>query len=324
MTEILVADIGGTNSRFALFRAGHEGLAMTKSIWLPTAESHSFADLLDRLRQEGFPVCPGEPEATVLAVAGPVRGGMRCDPPNINWDIDLERDLDRKLSGVARVFLINDFVAQAFACRTRAVEGARIIQAGQPEQGRAVAVIGAGTGLGHCALVPHAGGYAAVSSEAGHADFPFRDKAERDYERFVRSVLHVDHCQMEDVVSGSGLALIHKFHTGKEMEPAEVAAGLDDASPTLEWFARFYGRAARLYVLNLLALAGLYITGGVAAKTPSLVTCPAFLEEFRNCRDYADLLSAVPVHLNANQESGLYGAALYGRQALAVRTGGTA
>lgn len=318
MYEIFAVDIGGTNSRFALFHSTPEGLEMGESASLATAEASSFQDLLTRLDAGGFPLHRAGKCMTVLAVPGPVRHGQRCNPPNIPWDIDLQRDLFRIAGGyfpdAARVLMINDFIAQAYATQTRIMGQAILVQRGCPDSERTVAVIGAGTGLGHCALVPHAGGYVAVPSEAGHTAFAFVGDEERAFESFVLDRLGVKYCEQEDVVSGSGLSLVHEYLSGERLAPADVAARLDRHPRTVRWFARLYARAARQYTLQVLATGGVFLTSGVAAKNPQLVLHPAFAEEFLNCSSYVELLKNVPVVLNVAEESGLYGAAFYGLQ----------
>ena len=121
------------------------------------------------------------------------------------------------------------------------------------------------------------------------------------------------------IVSGSGLARLHTFLTGEELSPAGVAARLDASPRTAEWFARFYGRAARNYALAVMAQGGVMVTGGVAARTPALVEHPAFLAEFCNSGAYASLLSGIPVSLNRNEDLGVFGAAAYGAQRLRKR-----
>ena len=60
----------------------------------------------------------------------------------------------------------------------------------------------------------------------------------------------------------------------------------------------------------------MYIAGGVAARTPALVTHPEFAREFRLSDSYRELLGQIPVRLIADQDSGLWGAAVYGLQQL--------
>lgn len=113
----------------------------------------------------------------------------------------------------------------------------------------------------------------------------------------------------DQVVTGSGLALLHWFLASERVSPQEAAARMGQDSPTVRWFARFYGRACRHYVLNLMALGGLFVCGGVAAQNPVLVRHKAFLREFADCPGFEDLLGRIPVSLNADRDAGLRGAA---------------
>ncbi|WP_022661801.1 glucokinase [Paucidesulfovibrio longus] len=324
MSEIFVADIGGTNSRFALFHSGSGRLEMRERLEFPTGESDSFQELLERCVRSLLPALPKRLDMSVFAVPGAVVDACRCEPPNIDWDIDLRRDLASAAEAAgglglfpeSRVRMVNDFVAQAFSTRTRCADAAETVQAGVPRPGRTVAVLGAGTGLGHCALVPDNGVLVAVASEAGHAAFPFSGPEEREFEAFARKRLGVGYCCQEHVVSGSGLALVHEFLSLERLAPVEVAARLDEHPRTVRWFARFYGRAARQYVLTVMAAGGLWLSGGVAVKNPHLVLAPSFLEEFLDCPGFGALLGEVPVRLLVGEDNGLFGAAYYGLQEL--------
>jgi glucokinase len=222
--------------------------------------------------------------------------------------------------GVRLGRLLNDFAAQAYACRTKAVAEAKTIQNAKIDPASVLAAIGAGTGLGHCALVPTAeGGYITAPSEAGHAAFPFIGEREHAFEDFLREKTGHPYGFGDVVVSGIGLSMVHEFLAGQDLEPKEVSARLADNPETADWFARFYARACRHYALNVLAFGGLYICGGVAAKNPDLVTRPAFLEEFRHSPTQRKVLEAIPVFLNDNEDSGLYGAAHFGQNLLQGR-----
>jgi glucokinase len=118
------------------------------------------------------------------------------------------------------------------------------------------------------------------------------------------------------VISGRGLSYIHRFLTGERLKPQEVTGKLTPSSETLVWAARFYGRACRNYALETLAFGGVYISGGVAPKFPSLVTHEAFATEFRSSRTLSAVLEKIPVYLNRNEESGLWGAAVLAVQEL--------
>jgi glucokinase len=316
MEKIIAADIGGTNSRFALFSVDRNGNLVQKEIqWLKTSDSLSFGQLIDNLKSSGFSLKPEDSDIVVIAVAGPVEDAVRSSPPFISWDIDISNAQND--FGFRRCTLINDFVAQAFACRSPVGEAAEQVISGTAVNDATTAVIGAGTGLGKAALVP-AGkdSYIAVPSEGGHANFPFISKRECEFQEFLINELGDKYITGNKVVSGIGLSCIHQFLSSEKLEPFEVTEKFIQYPETLEWASRFYGRVCRNYALETLSLGGLYIAGGVAARTPALVTHEAFELEFRSSDTLAALLENIPVFLIKDQNSGLWGGAVYGRQKL--------
>ena len=317
MVKILAADIGGTNSRFALFEARDNDLEMVDSLWLETHGATTFSELLDQLWESRFRATPGDFDSAVLAVAGAVEHGLVCEKlPNAPWSVDL-RAVNFGLTE-GRTCLINDFAAQAYACRTRAVDDALVLQAGEGDPAAAIAVVGAGTGLGYSALLPVDGIWSALPSEGGHMAFPFTGPEEARYEEFNRRESGRCWAEGDSVVTGLGLQLIHKYLTGEDKTPKEISEAVGPDSETVKWYARFYGRACRNWAIALMSFGGLFIAGGVAAKNPLYVEAPEFMEEFHNTHVYGEFLHSVPVKLNANQESGLYGAGFYGAQLLAT------
>ncbi len=314
--KILAADIGGTNSRFAHFEADQDGkLSLIATKWLKTQDSLSFGHLLQQLGSGEFSLKHDHADIVVVAVAGPVELGLYSSPPFITWNFDfsnVEKDFGFK-EGV----LMNDFVAQAFACRSPIGKEAEQILSGAIDHNAALAVLGAGTALGKAALVPdESGSYLAVPSEGGHASFPFERKEEFEFQEFLLRELGEEYITAYTVVSGKGLCHIHLFLTGEKLDPQEVTTKFSEQSETLEWAARFYGRVCRNYALEVLALGGVFIAGGVAAKAPTLIKHEAFQNEFRSSSTMKTILQKIPVFLIRNEESGLWGAALYGLQRL--------
>jgi glucokinase len=310
--EILAADIGGTNSRFAHFRLREGRLSLEGKKWLETGRADSLGGLFAMLRESGFSLLPERADVTVLAVAGPVERGVSSSPPFIPWGIDLSSA--RQDYGLTRHVLINDFVAQAYACRSPVGEEARPILPGTPEPESAVAVIGAGTGLGMAALLPDGrGGFAAMPSEGGHGSFPFVSPEECTYMKFLLGELEDQYMTGNVVVSGRGLSLVHKYLTGQDLHPDEVSARFHECPDTLLWMSRFYGRACRDFALATLARGGVFVAGGVAARVPGILTHGAFASEFRSSPRHARLLRGIPVYLITDEDSGLWGAAYRGK-----------
>ncbi|WP_243360013.1 glucokinase [Fundidesulfovibrio terrae] len=306
---ILAADIGGTRARFALFETGG-GVRLAHRVELETARHASFAGLL----QAALEALAGHgtvPSAAVLAVAGPVERGRFCRPPNIAYAMDLDT-LEPGLLPAHSV-LINDFAAQAHGCRLFGQERSQEVLPGAMDPSLTQAVLGPGTGLGKAALVPDGrGGYVVCGSEGGHAAFPFNGPEEQRFQDFVLEITGEPYVRWEGVVSGQGLALLHRFLSGRKVSPAEAEASLEASSPVCGWFARLLGRACRDYVLEVMATGGLFISGGVAARNPVLLEHPEFTNEFRLSATHARLLGNVPVRLVRDQDVGLWGAATVG------------
>jgi glucokinase len=118
------------------------------------------------------------------------------------------------------------------------------------------------------------------------------------------------------LICGRGLALLHQFFNAERRSPAEVAEQLTPESEVARLFSRFYARAARNYALAVLPREGIYISGGVAAKNPFLVDNDIFRREFTASKHHQSLLQRVPLRLNRNEESGVWGAAHHAMQLL--------
>ena len=76
-------------------------------------------------------------------------------------------------------------------------------------------------------------------------------------------------------------------------------------------YARFYARCARSFVLDVLALNGIYIAGGIASKNIELFLNPIFLQEFMQCGRQEELLRDVPIFVVADYNVSLFGAAAF-------------
>ncbi len=324
MANILVADIGGTSSRFAHFVADGPGnlLKQLGSVWLRSQEVKSFAELLGQLSEKGFSLQPRAADICVFAVAGPVEDRTRSNLTNLSWSIDLAdsaMEIGGVKGGLKNGLVINDFLAQAFSAISQVGDSAKPILGGEKDRSGAIAVIGAGTGLGKAIIAPTADGkYFGLASEGGHATLGVNCSSEIEVKVACELTKResAPYATWEHVLSGKGLSAIHRILTGEMLEPKDVAAKFATAPETLALFARFYGRACRDFALEVLAKGGVYIAGGVAAKNPEILMHPNFAEEFHLSKVHHRVLAKIPVSLIENEESGLWGAAAYGQQEL--------
>lgn len=313
--RILAADIGGTHARFA--EAETDGVHTLRlgpvfSFSTRQADIRSFGQFWDLFRR----LAPGEmanPDAfdgVSLALAGSVEGRTAV-LPNIDWNLSEE-----ETGGFPNLFLLNDFVAQGYALTLGgALSGLEIVREGEEPAEGCIALVGAGTGLGHCALYPQEnGGFLVAGSEAGHATFAFQGEQEKDIEKNWLELTGKEWLRNDDVVSGPGAAHLHACLHGKVVTPAEALA--DQSGDMAALFARFFARACRNYCLSVFPVRCLVLSGGVAIKNSRLLHSPAFLESFDDGQDYRGKLSRIPIRLNTDPGAGIRGAALYATKTL--------
>lgn len=315
--QLLVADIGGTNARVALCTVhlgspkGMPRVVLGHMQVFSCKEFKRFSNLLEAV-VAAFPLGGQERARSLhgvcIAAAGPVVHGT-CRMSNLPWVIApgaVQKVLGRQ-GAQPPVFVINDFTAQAHAAFILPQLEATRLYSGAPQRHAPLAVAGAGTGFGKALAMPlHR---LVLPSEGGHTSFPFEEEDEFAFAHYLRK--RTGRVPVGDtVLSGSGFAALHTFFTGKEASPQEACAALPGNPVVLEWFARFYGRYCRNFVLDTLALQGLVVTGGVATKVPFLQH-PAFIETFYTSEKQEALLRRVPVWHLHDGRSGLAGAAVF-------------
>ena len=72
-------------------------------------------------------------------------------------------------------------------------------------------MLGAGTGLGECFVVPIGNGIKVYPSEGSHVDFPPRSELEFQLMRYLLTKHQIDRVSVERVVSGPGIVNIYQF-----------------------------------------------------------------------------------------------------------------
>jgi glucokinase len=317
---ILAGDIGGTNTRLALY--GPDGGAAKLDRSTPNRQFPGFeAALAHFLDEAGTPAIM----SAALAVAGPVMDG-HVRMTNIGWELD-ESALSRVLGG-ARVRLLNDLEAAAHGAILLPPDDLRVLAPGSAIPRGNVAVIAAGTGLGEALLTWHGEAPVAIASEGGHADFAPRDETEIALLQWLARTR--EHVSWEHVLSGPGLHWLYEFlrDTGRAEEPAALRdrlaaavepavvitrAGIAGEFPicvrTLEVFVRAYGAEAGNLALKGLALGGVYVAGGIA---PSLLDGrwrDVFMQAFVAKGRYREFMQRIGVRVILGERVSLVGAA---------------
>lgn len=257
-------------------------------------------------------------EVGVFAVNGPVEGD-EVKPTNTPWDAISVEETRARL-GFRRLVVINDFVAQALAMPGLQAEERVQLGAGAPLPGRAIGVIGAGTGLGVGGLLPSAGGWLPIPSEGGHVSCAAHDPAEvRILERLWTRFGHVSN---ERLLAGPGLVnlavAIAELDgvTLEDLEPHHVhqraqAGSCDHSTAAIRLYSKLLGAAAGDVALMFLARGGVYLAGGVVPRLGDLFDVEQFRLGFEAKGRLGPVLREIPTYLVMAGDTGLRGSAAY-------------
>src|ERR1700722_2644415 len=308
MSSVLLADIGGSATRFAVCASG--GRPENVSVIDNDSVSGPEAAIRRYLDENGL-----APRAAVLAVAGPVAGREVKLTNRVDWRFHCDQLAEQ--FGFSVIHPINDFEALAHALAVlRADETRTLGPACVPHPGPR-AVLGPGTGLGVAALVPHGKEWIALASEGGHASFgPAAEDERTVFQRLAhRGEIGGEFITAETAISGPGLERLYRALNPLSIPLEartivdEARAGATDARGAVDLFVRLLGRFAGDVALTLKATGGVYIAGGVALKLGRLFDETIFRAAFEQHPPYQDMLAAIPTPLLTCREPGLVGCA---------------
>jgi glucokinase len=309
--EILVADIGGTNSRVGFAEPGGRPQRIL-------SVANDSVDGPEGVLARALEGVSAPPPLAVLALAAPV-AGEEIALTNRDWVLRPKQLAAR--FGIAKVHALNDFEALAYALPAFTDQDLQPVGEALAFPHGAKLVLGPGTGLGVAALIPSGDDWQAVASEAGHVSFgaAYPDE-EAVFRRLAEKQMPVT---AEHVLSGPGLSRLHlAMYPGllglkPEMILRQARAGDREARATAAMFVRLFGRFAGDMALAFRATGGVYIAGGVAAALGPLFDARLFRAAFERHPPYENLLKTVPSALITCPEPGLIGCAAVAERLLA-------
>jgi glucokinase len=271
----LLADIGGTNARFA-WQDGPGGPLMDSRTLAcaehPTLEAaiQAYLDSVGR----------GLPRRCAMGVATPVTGDM-VRMTNHHWAFS--RQAVQARFGFEELAVINDFTALALSIPLLQADEFRVLAPGptQAEAGRAIGLLGAGTGLGMGGLLPCQTGqglrWVAIEGEGGHQSLAPGNELEIEVLRFLQA--RHGRVSLERVLCGPGLVALLEAMEQVQARHADlpehsaaaiVAAAQSGSSPlcadVLDTFCGLLGDTAGDLALLLGARGGIYIGGGIVPR----------------------------------------------------------
>jgi len=301
----LLADIGGTNARFAL----ELGPGRIELIDVLSCAEH--ATLADALR--AYLGCPavsaancGPVRHAAIAIANPVTGDM-VRMTNHHWEFSIEA-LRTELDFESFV-VVNDFSALAMSLPHLADGEKHQVGAGVPIAGAPVGLLGAGTGLGVSGLIPADGvdaGWTALRSEGGHVSFSPVNEIEVAILQYAWR--EFEHVSAERLLSGAGVELIYRalaHHQGLDAEPLGapeisrrgLAGECALCDQVIETFCGMLGTVAGNLAVTLGAQGGVYIGGGIVPRLGERFARSCFRRRFEQKGRFAGYLSQVPTYV---------------------------
>ncbi len=305
----LVADIGGTNARFALIDANRQIYAEHS---LTCADFSDLATAITAyLQARGEP----RPARAAIAVATPITGDW-IQFTNSPWSFSTEAT--RRKLGLEQLLILNDFTALALALPLLGPDERRTVGRGTSITEAPIGLIGPGTGLGVSGLVWSGHHWIPLETEGGHVTFSACDEREWAIYRVLQR--RFDHVSPERLLSGPGLVNLYTALAELEGWSAEdlVPADISDRALTgncqhcvevLELFCGMLGTAAGNLALTLGARGGVYIGGGIVPRLGDFFDRSAFRARFEAKGRFGDYLAAIPTWVITANNPALRGAA---------------
>lgn len=293
----LIADIGATNSRFALLDDDGRQLA------LETFENALFTGvegLLDVYLSHRR--ASDQPKRAALAIAAPIVGD-EVRMSNRPWGFS-RAALKEKLN-LNELIVINDFAAVAWALPALSAGDLAQIGGGAPLPRSTLATLGPGSGLGVASVTPAADDWAVVAAEGGHATLPATNDAEAAVVERVRK--RYGHCSAERLLSGPGLVTLYETlaeiagRPVAKITPPDVTGlarqGEPLATRTVGMFLALLGNVAGNLALTVGALGGVYVAGGIVPRLLDTVERSDFRERFEAKGRYRHYMERIPTYV---------------------------
>ena len=313
--RVLLADVGGTNVRFALADPSAAAPLLLQSIRrYAVADFASLADVARHYLDAGN----SRVDHGVFAIAGRVD---RDEARMTNHPWVISRPQIQQELGMATLHLVNDFVAQAMAVRLLRNGDLLAIGPSAPAANpmtRTCAILGPGTGLGAGALIIRDGHAIALATEGGHAGFA--PGSTEEIAILKRLSARFGRVSNERLVSGGGLVNLHRAlaeiagtPVDHDLQPPDITAGADAGDAlclrTIDVFCSLFGSIAGDMVLAFGAWDGVFLSGGLVPVLLPALQRPGFRQRFADKGRYSAAMAAVPSWAVLHPQPGLLGAA---------------
>jgi len=320
--KLLVADIGGTNARFAY--KDDVSNELSNFSYLKCTDFENIFDAIKYYQEEN--------NLHIKNMSIAVASTTKHDAikfTNNHWNFKQSSVFEYfKLD---KLIFINDFVAQSLCFstfykdltidpslnnKTALNNNLDIVRPGIPIIKAPLLVTGPGTGLGVCTLLNLDGSSIAIEGEGGHSSFAPNSDIEVELLQFLRK--KYDHVSNERIVSGSGIEEIFKFilsRQGKQsskMKAPEIGEkallGELDALNSVKLMFSILGTIVSSVILINGAQGGVILSGGITPKLHKIFKESNFEKNLLNKGRRYNYIKDVPIWLTKDNNNGLKGA----------------
>ena len=320
--KLLVADIGGTNARFAY--KDDVSNELSNFSYLKCTDFENIFDAIKHYQEEN--------NLHIKNMSIAIASTTKHDAikfTNNHWNFKQSEVFEYfKLD---KLIFINDFVAQSLCFstfykdltidpslnnKTALNNNLDIVRPGIPIIKAPLLVTGPGTGLGVCTLLNLDGSSIAIEGEGGHSSFAPNSDIEVELLQFLRK--KYDHVSNERIVSGSGIEEIFKFilsRQGKQsskMKAPEIGEkallGEQDALNSVKLMFSILGTIVSSVILINGAQGGVILSGGITPKLHRIFKESNFEKNLLNKGRRYNYIKDVPIWLTKDNNNGLKGA----------------
>lgn len=344
----LACDISTTTSKVGLFDISGDKPKLIITYETLTKEIPSFTKHMQAIVQD---LNQYDIQIPIISVSSPgtvIHADKIILHPHIPWGTEGKKGIDGneilQATDIEDIVLLNDF--EAGAAGVLALDDTEVVtlQAGQPQDKKTKAVVGAGNGLGVGILIwdETLGMYKPFALNYSFTEFGAHTELELKYYNFLEKNIGIN--AMGKVLGSSGGILeIYKFldqqlkyKTDKFITYSNYLDIFKNRDTSLrckdavEFFMKLYIRLIRNVAYAQNAIGGLYITNAIAENNPELFETSEFLKalvDFNpavsndNTKYLKGYLARIPFFLvkNKSAHNQLYGAALYAQKQIQAK-----
>jgi glucokinase len=273
----------------------------------------------------------------VLGIPGPIFNNTAAVFANLSWPLVSGETIAKELN-LKSMHLLNDFVLNGYGVLSNLKEGEDYVRFNNEvnaDPNGPIAMIGAGTGLGHGLIFKNTGSkyYEVYPSEGGHQDFAAQNELQFKYATFLKKHYNTNRISLEQVGAGPSIPLLYKFFTEEEKVNSSLADGERENSELIiksglaktceacvkvvEFFVAVYGAAVGNLCLITLPTGGVYLLGGLSiALEEHILKENIFRESLYNKGVCESIVKRIPIYIVRNGFLGVKGAEEYAKRIL--------